>query len=210
MSRIVEILKYLYMSNSPIFVIANVIIILCLLTILLAIAINFVLYHKTAETKRKTVSPIETGTMLLYFVMYYLLMNLSFGRIAIHERAAEDLLIIIGTLLVLLGCIVNIAGRFTLKSNWANQVTIYRKQTLVTTGAYRLARHPLYASIIWMMVGGCFVYLSYLALLSIVVIFIPMMYYRARQEESLLEAEFAEYSSYKKQVWMFSPKLFKL
>ena len=115
-----------------------------------------------------------------------------------------------GAILVIVGCYINIKGRFTLKHNWANQVTIYHDQTLVTSGVYKIVRHPLYASIILMLVGGCFVYTNFIAMLSIFIVFIPMMYYRAKQEERLLQSEFAEYVDYKKEVWMLFPKFFKL
>lgn len=98
-------------------------------------------------------------------------------------------------------------GRFRLGSNWANQVKIYKNQTLVTHGPYGFVRHPLYASLILMFYGGCLVYPNYLAFLANTLIFIPFMYYRAKQEEILLSKTFKEYKKYQKEVGMLFPKI---
>lgn len=100
-------------------------------------------------------------------------------------------------------------GRLFLKHNWANQVTIYDNHTLVTKNVYKFLRHPLYASLIWMLMGGGLIYSSYFAILSVLVIFIPMMYYRAKQEEKLLLTEFVEYLNYIQKTGMFFPKFFR-
>ena len=104
------------------------------------------------------------------------------------------------------GCAVNIAGRLYLGSNWANQVTLYHGQELVTEGAYRFVRHPLYASLIWMFYAASIVYVNWAAFAANTCIFVPFMYLRARQEEDLLLKEFAGYAEYRRRVGMFVPR----
>jgi protein-S-isoprenylcysteine O-methyltransferase Ste14 len=41
------------------------------------------------------------------------------------------------------------------------------------------------------------------------IVFIPFMYYRAKQEEKELTKTFKEYKDYQKRVGMFLPKLIK-
>jgi protein-S-isoprenylcysteine O-methyltransferase Ste14 len=190
-----------------IFFIANMVVILCTTIIIFAIFIDFVRYHKPKENKKKVNSWVETGTMFFYFLIYYLLMNWEPGTIKLESKAGASLLLLSGILLVITGCYVNVMGRLFLKHNWANQVTIYHDHTLITDNVYKLVRHPLYASLIWMLTGGCLIYVNYISFLSVMFIFIPMMYYRARQEEKLLTLEFAEYSNYKRQTGMFFPKI---
>ena len=91
--------------------------------------------------------------------------------------------------------------------NWANQVTIYKNQQLIKTGVYKYVRHPLYASLIWMFYGACLVYPNYLALIANTILFVPFMFYRAKQEEKLLMERFEEYGEYKKTTGMLFPKL---
>ena len=111
--------------------------------------------------------------------------------------------------MIILGCIINIAGRFNLGKNWANQVKIYNNQTFTRKGMFKIVRHPLYSSLMLMFYGACLVYPNYLAFLANTFIFIPFMYYRAKQEESLLLKTFKEYKQYKKEVGMFFPKIIK-
>jgi protein-S-isoprenylcysteine O-methyltransferase Ste14 len=188
---------------------ANLIIIICTIIILFAILADFIKFHRPDESKKKLNSWVETGTMFLYFFVYYLLMQLKTGRIILSSKVMTNLFIIAGMLLIIAGCYVNIMGRKMLQHNWANQVTIYHDHTLVSGNVYKIIRHPLYASLIWMLSGGCLIYSDYIALLSVVFIFIPMMYYRAKQEEALLLSEFTEYSEYQKHTGMFFPKIRK-
>ena len=44
---------------------------------------------------------------------------------------------------MVIGTVFNVCGRVYLKSNWADHVRIYDDQQLVTTGPYRIVRHPL-------------------------------------------------------------------
>ena len=115
---------------------------------------------------------------------------------------------IIGLLILIIGCIINIIGRINLGKNWSNQIKIYDDHSLVSNGVYKIVRHPLYASIIWMFFGASLIYSNYLAFLANLIIFIPFMYYRAKQEETLLKNEFIDYKDYQIKVGMFFPKLF--
>jgi len=101
-------------------------------------------------------------------------------------------------------------GRKYLGKNWGNNVVIYKNHTLVTNGVYKFVRHPLYASIIWMIYSVGVLYNNYLVIILNTIIFIPFMTYRAKQEEKELEKMFDEYKNYRKKVGMFFPKIFSL
>lgn len=98
--------------------------------------------------------------------------------------------------------------RFYLSSNWANHIKIYDNHSLVVSWPYKIVRHPLYASLIWFWVWVGLAYLNYLMIALTLFIFLPMMIYRAKQEEQLLSERFPDYKNYKKKVSMFLPKLF--
>jgi protein-S-isoprenylcysteine O-methyltransferase Ste14 len=194
-------------NYSVIFGIANIIALICTTLVVGAILLDFVHYHRPRQNKQKVNSWVETGSMFVYFFIYLLLMKPAFGRLDIQSEWLLGIIQVLGMILLVLGCYVNIEGRLILKHNWANQVTIYPNHTLATTSVYRWMRHPLYASLIWMLAGGSLIYQSYPALLSVFMIFLPMMYYRAKQEEALLIKEFPEYSQYKKRTGMLFPRL---
>ncbi len=188
-----------------IYIIANIIIIICLFALFTSILINFV-EAKNKNVKRQKKSIVETGTMTLFFLAFYSLIRFKIGEIALTNQTFQVVLIVLGLAMIIFGTFFNILGRFNLGKNWANQVKIYNNQNLITTGTYGIVRHPLYSSLMLMFYGACLIYPNYLAFLANTFIFIPFMYYRAKQEEKLLSKTFKEYEIYKKKVGMFLPK----
>lgn len=200
---------YLKISATPVGVfqlVSSALVFLAVLAIFLSVAINFIEADNSRRTVKEKKSVVETSTMTLFFIVYYLVVRFRIGTITVSQNV-QIALIIIGLLIIIIGCLTNILGRFSLGRNWANQIKVYDGHSLVRSGAYRYVRHPLYASLIWMFFGGSLVYLNYSALLLNVLIFIPFMYYRAKQEEAELSSRFKEYGEYAKQTGMFFPKL---
>jgi protein-S-isoprenylcysteine O-methyltransferase Ste14 len=188
-----------------ILIIADVIIGICLLALFISIIINFS-ESSNKRAKREKRSIVETGSMSFFFIVFYLLIRFKIGEISVDQNI-RFWLIVIGLTMVVSGCIINIFGRFNLGKNWANQVKIYDDQTFIRTGVYGLVRHPLYASLILMFYGACLAYPNYLAFLANTLIFIPFMYYRAKQEETLLTKTFKAYTKYQQEVGMFFPRI---
>ena len=174
-----------------------------------SIIIDFTLYTREDHIKKEKKSIVETGTMTLFLIVFYLILMTKIGIVPIYDDNLKKLIIILGTLAIVSGCIMNIMGRFNLGSNWANHIKIYNEHTLVQKGMYKIVRHPLYASIMLMFYGACFVYRNILCFFAVTFIFIPFMYYRAKQEEALLIQTFTEYVDYKRRIGMFFPKLIK-
>lgn len=184
---------------------------MCVTVLFMAIAVDFLMYNKEdGRVKREKRSIVDTMTMTLFFLGFYLLIRFRIGEIPADMMggvATERTLAVIGSLMVVSGTVVNIAGRFNLGANWANHVRIYEDHSLVQTGMYRYVRHPLYASIMLMFFGAVVVYRNLAGLMAVCVIFIPFMTYRAKQEEKLLKERFMGYESYMAQVGRFFPKL---
>ncbi len=178
---------------------------LCAIAIIFSVIANFILVQEAGSSKREKKSPVETGTMFLFFLFFFILIKY---RVAGLEIASlyKPLFMVSGLLLAMLGTVFNIWGRIYLGSNWANQIKIYKNQTLVTKGPFKIVRHPLYASLIWIYFGASIYFLNILAFLANLLIFIPFMYYRSTQEEKVLGKEFSEYSKYRKKTGMFFPK----
>lgn len=195
-----------YQGNT-LFLVANLVVIVSTSLVLLSIFLDFIEFHHREKVKKKVNSWVETGSMFVYFGIYCLLLKLRADKLMFQHELIHEILMIIGIILVALGSFVNVKGRIDLQHNWANQVTVYYDHTLITKGMYKVVRHPLYASLIWMLIGGSFIYCNLIAFLSVVLIFIPMMFYRAKQEESLLLAAFPDYAVYRKNVGMFFPKI---
>lgn len=199
----------MYTTNEYIHLIIQALVGICVLAVLLAVLTDFLLYDRRAEVKKGKRSIVRTSTMLLFFFAYYLVIYWKWGVLAIDSQAVRLALEIAGLLLVVAGAGFNILGRLKLNQNWGNNIKIYQDHTLVTTGPFGLVRHPLYASLIWMFFGGSLIYRNYLGFLLNLLVFIPFMTYRARQEETLLAGEFAGYAAYRQQTGMFFPRPWK-
>lgn len=201
------------LANAPLFrqpplaIAVNVTVFLCFLLVVLAVVADFRAYHRRSDVVASRRSLVETGSMTAFFLVYYLVIRLRLLELVPPGwwRTAS---IVAGLLLMVAGAVMNVLGRWYLKSNWANQIKIYRDHWLVTTGPFALVRHPLYASLIWMLVGGAFVYANLAGFVLTIAMFVPMMYLRARQEERMLMATFGEqYSEYRRVTGLFAPRL---
>lgn len=177
----------------------------CVGAVLLAVLLNF-LTAQAGGARQERRSPVATGSMLLFTAGCYLLIRRHLGALPFPPYPTHLAAVCVGLLLMAGGAAVNILGRLALGHNWANHATVYAEQTLVTSGVYALVRHPLYASLIWMFTGAALVYLNWAALLANLLIFVPMMIYRARLEEAMLAERFPEYAEYQRQVGRLVPK----
>ena len=198
-----------FLSQGLFYSIIQATICLCVLSLFLAIFIDFALYSRKEQVQKEKKSVVETGTMTLFFIIFYMILRNGAGVISVPFDFLKEFLMILGTGMIVTGCIVNINGRLHLGRNWANQIKIYQEQTLVQTGMYKIVRHPLYASIILMFYGACLVYRNIISLIAVSIVFVPFMYYRASQEEKLLMLRFPQYHEYKRRTGMLFPKIIK-
>jgi protein-S-isoprenylcysteine O-methyltransferase Ste14 len=194
-------------SQSPLAIIATVVTFVSVLVIAAAIIADFANYHRQ---RRASVlsdrSLVETGSMTAFFVVYFLVIKLRVLAIGM-QGSVRAAMIVAGLVLMVGGVALNVWGRFALESNWANQIKIYEGHTLKTTGPYAIVRHPLYASLIWIFVGGSLVYANALSLLITLVVFVPMMSVRANKEEALLLEAFTDgYAQYRRTTGKLLPR----
>lgn len=180
---------------------------LCAAAVLSAVALNFILARADRSARTVQRSPVATLSMIAFFIGVYELIHYRIGAVAIPWPTLRAGMSILGALLVVAGCAVNLAGRFSLGANWADHVTLYAGQRLVTRGVYALVRHPLYASLIWMFCGAGLAYANIAVLTATALLFVPAMYYRAAQEERALAQAFPEYADYRRRVGMLFPRL---
>ena len=190
--------------------IARTVVVLCAFATLTAVLVNFLLAQRASAVRREKRSVVATGTMLGFFAVFAGLIRFRIGAVEVLPPAAWRATATAGLALMVAGATVNILGRLALGANWGDHIRIYRNHGLVTRGAYRLVRHPLYASLIWMACGASLVFENPLALLAALGVFLPAMAYRARQEETALAAEFPAYAEYRRRTGMFFPKLSRL
>lgn len=195
-------------AQPPLAIAANVVMFLAFLLVGAAVIADFKAYHRQDKgVARSDRSFVETGSMTAFFVLYYLALKLPLVVIG-ASGPLRSAMVVVGLVVVLIGAAFNVWGRVVLKSRWANQIKIYDDHSLATTGAYAVVRHPLYASLIWMCLGGSLVYANLVALVLTCGVFVPMMYIRAKKEDALLLEAFGEqFVEYSARTGMFFPRL---
>ncbi len=184
---------------------ARLLIALSTAAVLLAVAFNFARSEAAGDVARQRRSPVATGTMIGFFVAVWWLLSRRVGQVASPGPMWSGMALLVGTTMVVVGATVNVLGRHNLGRNWANQVTVYEAQTLVTSGVYGWLRHPLYASLIWMFLGASLAYHNAAAMAATLAVFVPAMYVRSNQEEAMLSERFPEYAAYRARTGRFCP-----
>lgn len=90
--------------------------------------------------------------------------------------------------------------------NYSQEVIISKKQELVTSGPFKIVRHPQYVSQLLSDIGAGVALASYLVLPMVILILIPLFILRAILEEKLLLKRFPEeYKEYKKKTGFLIP-----
>ena len=118
--------------------------------------------------------------------------------------------------LALSGCLLAVAGaalvlrsRAELGPAWSFVPKADQGTGLVTTGPYRLVRHPIYLGLVLLTLGQALAFSNWLACLIVLVGIVPTFAWRARAEETLLSRTFGErYALYRRQTKMIIPHLF--
>jgi protein-S-isoprenylcysteine O-methyltransferase Ste14 len=118
--------------------------------------------------------------------------------------------------LALSGCFLAVAGtalvlrsRAELGPSWSLVPKADRSTGLVTTGPYRLVRHPIYLGLALLAVGQALAFASWPAFFIVVFGIVPTFARRALAEDELLARTFGErFEIYRRRTRMIIPLLF--
>lgn len=124
-------------------------------------------------------------------------------RIVAPDPAAGAL----GVLLVLLGMGFAIGARRFLGGNWSGRVTVKEGHTLVTSGPYRIVRHPIYTGMLLAFLGTALALGELSGFLALPFLFASFLI-KSRQEEARMRATFPDYDRYAKRTPALIPFLF--
>ncbi len=202
----IDFYKEAFKKLGPELTIINLVVSLGITLIYFRVFKNFIDAKKQKnKEKREVKSVVETLSMSCFFLICAVFVLTKIGTYKFHNTYLN----IIALIVYIIGIAFNLLGRHYLGKNWGNNVVIYKDHSLVTNGVYKIVRHPLYASIIWMIYSVGIMYQNYIVIILNTIIFIPFMTYRSNQEEKELKKEFKEYEDYQKKVGRFFPKIFK-
>ena len=187
-------------------IVINLIVFVGIILIIMSATISFIENKDKKSIKIKKFTPITTFLIILFFFLIYFIIDDEIGIFHVKNIFLGYFIQIAGLIIFSLSVTFHISAKIALGRNWSNKVLVYKDHKLIKNGVYSLVRHPIYASMIWALIGIGFIYLNYIVILLDFIIFAPAMYYRAKQEEKLLANRFKEYSKYIKDVPMFLPK----
>ena len=114
-----------------------------------------------------------------------------------------------GCLLALAGAALVLRSRAELRAAWSFVPKADHSTGLVTTGPYRLVRHPIYLGLILLALGQALAFSNWFAGLILLVWIVPTFAWRAGAEETLLSRTFGErYVLYRRRTRMIIPQPF--
>ncbi|MEW5941664.1 MAG: isoprenylcysteine carboxylmethyltransferase family protein [Chloroflexota bacterium] len=118
--------------------------------------------------------------------------------------------LVVGSLLYFPGLLFLLWARLTLGKNYFVSTgfgaQLFKDHQLVTSGPFAIVRHPMYAGLILAALGSLLIYFTWTTVYF--ACFAPLMFFRARREETALLQEFGEeWKDYCKRVPSFVPRL---
>ena len=113
-----------------------------------------------------------------------------------------------GVAICIAGGVLRLWPVFVLGRRFSGLVAIQRGHTLVTTGIYRLIRHPSYLGMLLMVSGWALAFRSGVGLI-LCALMIPPLVSRIRAEERLLASEFGDqYRAYIRSTFRLIPGIY--
>lgn len=175
--------------------------------LLTAVILKFVEYYirgrKVAKAKKH---PFSTLQMTICVIVLFNLWLNSIGQIAM-PKLLQYIYFSIGFVMVVFATIWHIWAKFNIGFFWSDGIEIKKEHSLVTTGAYTLARHPMYSSLLMWCWGASLLTFNWLTIFLITAIFLPLMIKRAKDEEKELISLNPDYALYQQNVKMLFPTI---
>jgi protein-S-isoprenylcysteine O-methyltransferase Ste14 len=111
-------------------------------------------------------------------------------------------MVLYGAAVVLRLTAIRALGRY-----WSLHIEIRQQHPLIQTGPYRWVRHPAYAAFVLETTGVPLAANAWWALLVALVVYVPLLCWRIRREETALVAKLGDaYRQYQREVGMLLPR----
>jgi len=145
--------------------------------------------------------------VLILVISRFLFHTQGFQIFNIHARQTT-ILDVIGIVITIAGLLIAIVARRTLADNWSSDVELKKDHKLITKGAYKYVRHPIYTGITLMGIGSIIVDQSLLVTLFYLGM-VAFLIYKMQKEEKLLLKHFPkEYPGYMKKTKALFPFIY--
>ena len=145
------------------------------------------------DNDQKSYIYLQLAFMVALFFATIDFVGLHYTRI----RILEPYVIYAGFGVFIISCLVRWWGFNSIGKFFNPRVSVYENHKLITTGAYKSIRHPLYLGSLLSFLAIAMVFNSWGSLLLMTLITLPAMIYRINIEEELLSRHFGnDYREY--------------
>jgi len=151
------------------------------------------------KSKDRTYLPV-----LITFIIT--LTSVPFEFIYLHKQNSWPAMIS-GIIICMIATFVRTKGHFDLGRGFSTRVEKQENHKLVTSGIYRLIRHPMYLAIILLLTGACIMLKAIFSWIFVLINFYTLLR-RIKKEEEFLLANFPEYSEYMKKTYKLFPFIY--
>lgn len=152
--------------------------------------------------RRRRVRPVAVVIIVIGAVLIRVLRPSGQNGLIVHSPVVRGL----GAALVVCGLGIAVWARVTMGRDWGMPMTEKDEPRLVTSGPYRVVRHPIYSGIVLAVIGTALaVSLAWLVPAAVVTVYFG---YSATVEERILTEQFPDaYPSYQSHTKMLIPFL---
>jgi protein-S-isoprenylcysteine O-methyltransferase Ste14 len=162
----------------------------------------FLLFHRKTGTARK-IDPRARWGILLIGIAYSVLWQTHFW-----ERSPALWQIVLELLFFALAATLSWTARRVLGKQWRIEAGLNADHELITSGPYRILRHPIYTSMLCTLLGTGVLITPWWLLLISIAIFVAGTEIRVHVEDSLLGSHFgARFQDYKQRIPAYIPFL---
>jgi len=139
---------------------------------------------------------------LLYVSIQFVLLLVLFFNPLVKVETIHPWTGLLGFAICALAILFGLAALVQLGTNLTPWPSPKAGSSLVTTGTYSWARHPIYASLIWFSIGLSLGYMSFWKF-GITALLILLFIMKSSFEESMLREKFDSYEAYASRVNRF-------
>lgn len=190
--------------NPALFLAGIILVYITGVALLAAVVWKFYEYRHTSQTLEKQRTHFfSTREMLLLVLLLFPCWIGSWGQVAL-PIAPYCFFFVLGSIGLLFATGWHVWAKLNIGRLWSDGIEIKQNHPLRTTGAYALARHPMYASLLLWCWCGSLIMANALTLVLVSGLFLPLMVRRAKAEEQWLLQKNPDYALYQKNVRMMS------
>jgi protein-S-isoprenylcysteine O-methyltransferase Ste14 len=187
----------------------NLNIVLVCWIILLIVWFTSAFFVKKSVTKRKWAFQIFLRVIIFIFIIVALRFN-GTGIVSFLTSLFQSYFnfTILGSIVAVVGLIGAIWARISLGREWSGYVTYKKEHELITRGPYRFVRHPIYSSILLMLIGTILYYGSILVFVIFFIAFIGFLWRTYKEEEIMTNLFKEKYQNYMKKTKRLIPFIY--